>query len=138
MDCRTYTNADGGGTFGQFIPGVSSLEGVGSSDQPLQILQLEESQNFRSNLGLAELTGNPVHVRITATVPDSKIAASTELDLAANEFRQLGSILASMYPSQNVYNARISVQVLSGTGRITAYGSVIDNFSKDPTYVPAQ
>ncbi len=135
---RTYTNADGGGTFGQFIPGVSPAEGVGSGDAPLQILQLEESQNFRSNLGLAELTGNPVHIRISATVPDSKIASSTELDLAGNEFRQLGSILASMFPSQNVYNARISVGVTSGSGRITAYGSVIDNFSKDPTYVPAQ
>jgi hypothetical protein len=36
------------------------------------------------------------------------------------------------------YNARISVEVISGTGRVTAYGSVIDNESKDPTYVPAQ
>jgi hypothetical protein len=135
---RTYTNADGGGTFGQFIPGVAPIEGIGAGDRPLQILQLEESQNFRSNLGLAELVGNPAHVKITATVPDSKIAASTELDLAANEFRQLGSILGAMYPGQNVYNARISVQVTSGAGRVTAYGSVIDNFSKDPTYVPAQ
>jgi hypothetical protein len=135
---RTYTNADGGGTFGQFIPGVSSLEGIGVGDAPLQVLQLEESQNFHSNLGLAELTGNTTKIRITATIPESKIAASLELDLAANEFRQLGSILASMYPSQNVYNARISVQVVSGAGRVTAYGSVLDNQSKDPTYVPAQ
>ena len=135
---RTYTNADGGGTFGQFIPGVAPIEGQGAGEPPLQILQLEESQNFRSNLGLAELNGSPVHVRISATVPESKVAVSTELDLAANEFRQLGSILGGMFPGQSVYNARISVQVLSGTGRITAYGSVIDNFSKDPTYVPAQ
>jgi hypothetical protein len=135
---RTYSNADGGGTFGQFIPGVSSLEGIGVGDAPLQVLQLEESQNFHSNLGLAELTGNTTKIRITATIPDSKIAASLELDLAPNEFRQLGSILASMYSGQNVYNARISVQVLSGAGRITAYGSVLDTQSKDPTYVPAQ
>ena len=135
---RTYSNADGGGTFGQFIPGVSPLEGIGAGDAPLQVLQLEESQNFHSNLGLAELTGNTTKIRITATIPDSKIAASLELDLAPNEFRQLGSILASMYSGQNVYNARISVQVLSGAGRITAYGSVLDNQSKDPTYVPAQ
>ena len=78
---RTYTNADGGGTFGQFIPGVPPVQGIGASDPPLQILQLEESQNFRSNLGLAELTGNGVHVKITGTVPDSKVAANTELDL---------------------------------------------------------
>jgi hypothetical protein len=135
---RTYTNADGGGTFGQFIPGVAPQQGIGVGSAPLQVLQLEESQNFRSNLGLAELTGNPAHVKITATVPDSKIAANVELDLAANEFRQLGSVLAGMFPGQQVYNARIAVQVTSGTGRVTAYGSVIDNVSKDPTYVPAQ
>jgi hypothetical protein len=138
---RTYTNADGGGTFGQFIPGVAPLEGVGAGDNPLQLLQLEESQNFRTNLGLAELTGNPVHVKVTALIPESKTAASTEFDLAANEFRQLGSILGQFGFNQgtsSIYNARISVQVLSGSGRVTAYGSVIDNFSKDPTYVPAQ
>ena len=117
---------------------MAPAQGIGAGDAPLQILQLEESQNFHSNLGMAELTGNPVHVKITATVPDSKIAANAELDLAANEFRQLGSVLAGMFPGESVYNARISVQVLSGTGRVTAYGSVIDNVSKDPTYVPAQ
>src|SRR5262249_32498942 len=36
---RTYTNADGGGTFGQFIPGVAPLEGAGAGEPPLQVLQ---------------------------------------------------------------------------------------------------
>ena len=38
----------------------------------------------------------------------------------------------------NTYNARITVEVISGTGRVTAYGSVVDNDTQDPTYVPAQ
>jgi hypothetical protein len=37
-----------------------------------------------------------------------------------------------------MFNARVTVKVVSGTGRVSAYGSVIDNLSKDPTYVPAQ
>ena len=41
-------------------------------------------------------------------------------------------------PGQSIYNARISVEVTGGTGRVAAYGSVIDNKSLDPTYVPAQ
>jgi hypothetical protein len=36
------------------------------------------------------------------------------------------------------YNARVTVKVLSGTGRVTAYGSVIDAATQDPTYVPSQ
>jgi hypothetical protein len=47
-------------------------------------------------------------------------------------------MLDSLYPGQNTYNARVSVEVTRGTGRVSAYGSVIDNLSLDPTYVPAQ
>lgn len=138
---RTYSNDGAGGTYGQFIPGIVPADGIGIGDRPLQILQLEQSENFRSNLGLAELTGNPVHVKVTALIPDSKTAANTEFDLAGNEFRQLGNVLAQFGLGQgntNVYNARITVQVTSGSGRVTAYGSVIDNSTADPTYVPAQ
>ena len=38
---------------------------------------------------------------------------------------------------ENVYNARISIRVTDGDGRITAYGSVVDMLTSDPTYVPA-
>ena len=137
---RTYTidPTQNNGTFGQFIPGVTSAQGVAAGDKPLQILQLEESTNFRTNVGMVELTGNPATVHITAYVPDSKITASTDVPLGANQFIQLGRPLASMFPGQNVYNARMSVEVTGGTGRVAAYGSVIDNKSLDPTYVPAQ
>lgn len=133
---RTYTSVADGGTFGQFIPGVTPSEGVGAGERALQVMQLEESSGFRSNLGLAELTGNPVTVRISLHLPDTKTTASTELTLGPNEFRQLRPILG-LNPGKQTYNARISVQVIGGTGRVTAYGSVIDNESKDPTYVPA-
>ena len=133
---RTYTIDASGGTFGQFIPGVTPSQGIGAGDRPLQILQLEESANFRSNLGLFELSGNAAHVRVTAYVPDSKVGVSTEFDLQPNEFRQLRVL--SGFGLSNVYNARVSVEVTSGTGRVGAYGSAIDNASTDPTYVPAQ
>jgi hypothetical protein len=141
---RTYSNSTDpdyvGGTFGQFIPGVSPQQGIGMGDRPLQILQLEQSSNFRSNLGVAELTGNPATVRITAFVPDSKVATSTVIDLQPNQFTQLGSVLAGQgfALGSSVYNARIMVEVIGGSGRVTAYGSVIDNATGDPTYVPAQ
>ena len=132
---RTYTNAASGGTFGQFIPGVTPDEGVGRGERALQVLQLEESAQFRSNIGLAELTGNPAKVRVSMHIPDSKVTASTEVDLGANEFRQFRPLLSLGGP---VYNARVTGEVVEGSGRVTAYGSVIDNESLDPTYVPAQ
>jgi len=141
---RTYTIDDRpgptlGGTFGQFIPGVIPGQGVGIGERGLQILQLEQSTNFRANLGLVELTGNPATVRVTAYVPDSKITASTDVALAPNQFLQLGRVLEQFYGAgANVYNARISVAVIAGSGRVSSYGSVIDNLSADATYVPAQ
>ena len=134
---RTYTSVPNNGTFGQFIPGVTPSEGIGAGERALQILQLEESDQFRSNVGLTELTGNGATVRLTLTLPDTKVTASTEVTLAPNEFRQLRPILG-LNPGQQTYNARLSIEVIGGSGRVTAYGSVIDNESKDPTYVPAQ
>ncbi len=53
--------------------------------------------------------------------------------LAANEFRQLN--LAD-FGVTNGYNVRVTVRVISGTGRVTAYGSMIDQVTQDPTYDP--
>ncbi|HEY0370506.1 MAG TPA: hypothetical protein VGD79_00785 [Thermoanaerobaculia bacterium] len=133
---RTY-NQTSGGTYGQFISAVTPNEAAGAGDRPLQLLQVEESDRFRSNVGLVEVTGNPVRLEITAVPPDTKFTAVTELFLNANEFRQLGSLLRSMGLA-NTHNARVTVRVLDGTGRITAYASVIDMLTNDPTYVPAQ
>ncbi len=134
---RTY-NQDVNGTYGQFVPAVTPTDAVGLSDTiPLQILQVEQSDSYRTNLGIAEVTGNPATVEITAIVPDSKVQPILSVPLRANEFIQLNSIMASLgFPT--AYDARISLRVTSGTGRVTAYASVVDNISSAPTFVPSQ
>jgi hypothetical protein len=57
------------------------------------------------------------------------------IGLAANEFRQIG--LVDFQPAVAVYNGRVTVKVIEGDGRVTAYGSAIDQITQDPTYVPA-
>ncbi|HYM60914.1 MAG TPA: hypothetical protein VEZ11_08475 [Thermoanaerobaculia bacterium] len=133
---RTY-DQDGPGTYGQFVPAVTPADAVGSADPPLQILQVEQSDAFRTNVGVAEVTGNPATIEITVYVPDSKVTPIFHQDLQPNEFLQFNSLLASLgYPV--AYNTRVSIRVLSGTGRVTAYASVVDNKTQDPTFVPAQ
>jgi hypothetical protein len=90
---------------------------------------------MRTNIGFVETSGSPVTIEVSAIPPDSKIAAKTQIPLAANQFFQTS--LAS-FGVGTVYNARVTVKVISGTGRVTAYGSVIDMQTQDPTYVPAQ
>ncbi|HEX8618153.1 MAG TPA: hypothetical protein VF911_11255, partial [Thermoanaerobaculia bacterium] len=120
---RTYTAVDGGGSYGQFIPGVTAAEGTGVGERPLQLMQLEESAGFRSNIGLAELTGNSATVRLKLHLPDTKTTAVTEVVLAPNEFRQFAAV-AGLNPGKQTYNARLEVEVIGGNGRVTAYGSV--------------
>jgi uncharacterized repeat protein (TIGR01451 family) len=133
---RTY-NQVGSGTYGQFISAVTPAEAAGVESRPLQLLQVEESERFRSNIGLVEVTGKPVRIEISAVPPDAKFTAVTELELGPNEFRQLGSLLKSM-GLDGTYNARVTVRAIDGEGRVTAYASVIDMLTNDPTYVPAQ
>ncbi|HYC92977.1 MAG TPA: hypothetical protein VEO54_27475, partial [Thermoanaerobaculia bacterium] len=133
---RTY-NQTGRGTYGQFISAVTIPEAASLGSRPLQLLQVEESERFRSNIGIVEVTGKPVRVEISAVPPDAKFSAFTELELKPNEFRQLGSLLKSM-GLDDTHNARVTVNVVGGEGRVTAYASVIDMQTNDPTYVPAQ
>ena len=135
VTARTY-NQTSSGTYGQFIPAVTPAGSVGLSDnRVLQLLQLESSDRLRTNLGFVETSGNPVTIEVSAIPPDSKVAAKTQILLAANQFFQTS--LAN-FGLGTVYNARVTIKVLSGTGRVTAYGSVIDYNTQDPTYVPAQ
>ena len=133
---RTY-NLTAAGTYGQFVPGVTVSDGVGLKDRALQVLQAESSDRFRTNLGIVELTGQPVTVQVTAYTPDSKISVSADWNLGPNEFIQINNILGRLNIS-NAYNARISMKVISGDGKISGYASLIDNRTQDPTYIPAQ
>ena len=133
---RTYALADNGGTIGQFVPAVTPNDSVGSGDRSLQLLQLEQSDAFRTNIGLAETTGNAATVEVSLILPDSKITPVISVPLAPNQFTQLS--LAAFGLTEPIYNARVSVKAVDGAGKVTAYGSLIDNVSQDPTYVPAQ
>ena len=133
---RTY-NLTTNGTYGQFISAITPNDAAALGTRPLQLLQIEESDRYRTNVGLAEVNGQPAKIEVTVVPPDSKVSAVVQLDLAANEFRQLNQILKQV-GMENTYNARVSVQVISGAGRITAYASVIDQQTQDPTLLQAQ
>lgn len=133
---RTYAVASNGGTIGQFVPAVTPNDSVGVGDRALQLLQLEQSDAFRTNIGLAETTGSTVTAEVSLVLPDSKVTPVITVPLAPNQFTQLS--LAAFGLTDPVYNARVSVKAVDGDGKLTAYGSLIDNVSQDPTYVPAQ
>jgi hypothetical protein len=129
---RTY-NRTTEGTLGQFIPGVTPNDAVGNGERSLQLLQLEQSDRYRTNIGLAETSGQPATVEVTLFLPDSKVTPVYTVPLDANAFVQFPM---SVFNAGTVYNGRVSIKVISGSGRVTAYGSIIDALTGDPTYVP--
>jgi uncharacterized repeat protein (TIGR01451 family) len=135
VTARTYDQT-ALGTRGQFIPAVTQSEAVGSNDRALNILQAEESVRYRTNLGVAEVTGKPAIIEVTVSLPDSRVSPRVQVPLGAYESLQLP--ILSSFGIGATYNARISVRVIDGEGKITAYGSVVDMQTQDPTYIPAQ
>jgi hypothetical protein len=133
---RTY-NKTSSGTYGQFIPGIPASQGVGLGGRTLQLMQVEQSPQFRANLGIFEMSGNAVTVEVTAIVPNALAAPSKRYTLQANEFQQINQVLNELGFSE-AYNARLTIRVVSGNGTINAYASVVDMSTQDPTYVPAQ
>lgn len=135
VTARTY-NKTTSGTFGQFIPGVTVADSVGAGGRALQVLQVENSTRFRTYIGLTETTGSSVRVEVSLTLPDSIVTPVVTYDLAANEYRQIS--LADFEIPDAIYNARVTVKVISGGGKVTAYGSAIDMQTNDATYITAQ
>jgi hypothetical protein len=134
VTARTY-NQTSNGTYGQFIPGVTPAQSVGFNERTLQLLQLEQSDRYRTNIGVSETNGQPVDLEVTVVPSDSKVVGKVALHLDAYQFTQFS---LNDFGFGTLYNARVTVKATSGSGRITAYGSVIDQITQDPTYVPAQ
>ena len=82
------------------------------------------------------MTGKPATVEVTITLPDSRVSPRITVPLAAFESRQISAI--HDLGLGNVYNARLSVRVTDGAGKITSYASVIDMTTQAPVYIPAQ
>ncbi|HEY2090376.1 MAG TPA: putative Ig domain-containing protein [Thermoanaerobaculia bacterium] len=119
---------------GQFIPsiGLDKFAGVG---QTLSLQQVAQSTATRTNLGIIESTGNPVTLLATAFGANGAQLGQFPINVAASEHAQINSILAAN--GITAPDARLQLSVTGGTGKISAYASVVDNGSTDASLVPA-
>jgi subtilisin-like proprotein convertase family protein len=124
---RTFT-ADRNGTYGQFIP-LSPVEQFGG---PRELLHIETSSAFRTNLGAIN-TGDADEV-IRFTLFDAAGAALESADRTVGPLRMV-QFSVDPFP---IFDARVEVEVIAGSGNALAWASVIDNATGDPIFVPAQ
>jgi hypothetical protein len=135
---RVYSKAVGVGesdSVGQDFAGVpaSFAIGVGEKSQILGAHQTKPpaTSDFRYNFGLVETTGHLANVRVTAL--DGNGAEMGSTDVTVRAWSQGQWAVKDRFPALSTENSRLEVEVLSGAGRVIAYGSGIANGSQDPT-----
>jgi hypothetical protein len=131
--CRTYNQATSG-TFGQYIPALTTGDGV-TSGRPGKVPGLKRNTAFRSNLGAVNLTEGRCDLRITVHGPGGEqIGSALTMTLEAWEWRQINDVLGSAGAGDR--NLAYAVVEVVGSGEAWAYGSVVDNVTNDPTTIP--
>src|SRR5437764_8238686 len=112
-----------------------SLTQFAAAGQTLSLPQVTQSSASRTSLGLIESTGNPVTLLATAFGSNGAQLGQFTINVAASEHTQINSVLAAN--GITAPDARLQLSVTGGTGRISAYASVVDNGSSDASLVPA-
>jgi hypothetical protein len=128
---RTYNLADTG-TFGQFIPGVPAMTAAGPQDRAT-LIQLNQNDAFRANIGLVNTTAANLHVDATYHAADGTIIATKGYDLPPNGYIQDGGA----FGSAEFEGGFAILTTPTDGGAFLAYASVVDNLSDDPIYIPA-
>jgi hypothetical protein len=140
VSSRTYSKTAGDqehDSVGQDFAGVpaSFAIGLGESAQILGAYHTLPAalSDYRFNFGFVETTGKTTTVRVTAI--DGNGQEQGFKDLTVREFSQRQVAFKDHFPTVSTENTRLRVEVVSGSGKIIAYGSTIANQSQDPTTV---
>lgn len=138
VTARTYTENEGGGTYGFLMPPLNAFQQAAPGDT-LEILGVTGGIEYRTNIGLVELTGFA-----------GRQAAQVRIDIIDGAGKQVDSFTATV-PSaggmqlDNVFRARglgdgpatALIRVTPLSGLIGAYAAVLNNSTNDPVYLAA-
>jgi hypothetical protein len=139
ITARTYTTDAKGGTYGFLTPPLNSFQS-GIAGDTLEILGPSLQKNFRTNVGLVDVSGCdycPVMPRARIDVVDRGGAtiASFETDVPAAGGMQINDLFHARGLPDTNEPVLIRVNILKGM--LGAYGSMIDNGTNDSAYFAA-
>ena len=135
VSCRTFTPSTQGGTFGQGQPGIL-LSSVSSATELVLPLIHSAPDVFRTNVGFAQTSTGAYQVRVQIYSASGGLLAQKTYSQAA-AWRQINDIFNNMgIGSVEVEGGWIRVTLVDGSPSYwTAYATVIDDPTGDPTYV---
>lgn len=139
-------NHGGGGTFGQLVPALPAAWAVGDDDAPglaanadvLQLFEVREDGEWRTNLGIANVSAAPLAVEVTALRGTVAVGVPLTLNLLPFSHTQVTRILDVLGVPRGEPALRLAVTAAAGTGgRLLAYASRVDNLTGDAVFLPA-
>jgi len=136
---RTYSVDANGGTYGFLMPPLNNFQSAGPGDT-LEILGAVGDKNFRTNLGLVEMTSFPNNTTVSVKVEIVDNAGHT-IDSFTTSLPVAGGMqINDLFRNRNLGDgppaALIRVSPISGM--IGAWATIIDNGTNDATYLAAQ
>jgi len=121
---------------GQFFAGVpaSFAIGQGQSTELVGVWQTQPGADstFRYNFGFVETTGTGT-CTVQVTVKDFTGAKLTSKSYTVRQWEQVQKGFITEFPTTSTQNARLTVVVTGGTGKVIAFGSQVAQGSQDPS-----
>jgi len=129
---RTY-NESADGSYGLFLKGVSSKDAADRGDE-VWLPQLQQNQDFRTNIGLVNSGDIVARVRILLYDASANELVSRMRTLEPGAWLQLQEPFSRLAGRTDIGVGSAKIEVRSGRG-VIAYASVIDNATNDGTSI---
>jgi hypothetical protein len=128
---RTTSRGEGGGgaSYETEIPVTAAGAGTGSGDAPLVLAGVKTTTLFRMNVILSETTGSAALVALRLYDWTGKETASALVEVPPLGHVQFPLTAKLALPSTPFEASSLHVEPVSGTGRVTAIGTIVDNES---------
>jgi hypothetical protein len=120
---------------GQYFAGtpVSFAIGLGQSTELLGVYGTQPTTDslFRYNFGFVETTGTAT-CTVKVTVKDQTGAELGSKSYPVRQWEQMQKTFSTEFAGLSTRNARLTVEVTAGSGKVIAFGSGVANGSQDP------
>lgn len=124
-----------GGTFGQFVQGVSRASALRRGVLPQLTHAVGVVPGSRTNVGFFNPNPVDVTIRLELREPAGQLLGTTTITLGA--FGQQQQSLSGYFPTLTavINNATLS---FDASAPVLGYASIVDNATSDPTFIAAQ
>jgi hypothetical protein len=134
VTARTYSDT-ANGTLGQFLPGVTEVESLGTN-QVGYLPQVKKTSDFRTNIGFISFGAATVKVEVRLfSATGTQLGEVITRNVEPGAWVQINDV----FDKAGVGECSVgfaTVTITSGQGPIWAYASIVDGSSTDPTTIP--